>query len=158
MFKSKIKTHFLNYDIHIFAKTLLHSPIVERLKGQPLDRHWGVWLFCIAAPSLLQNLWQAKVTDFYNVPLAQQHVASGQVTVQDLIEQTVIQRIKSSFTFFEVRYSIPRATWHAQERRCLVVIGPSSSTSTSSLSSASKAPRRVAYPVVESPLSCSEIR
>ena len=54
-----------------------------------------------------------------------------------------------------MRYSIPRATCHAQARRCLVVMGPSSSSSTSSPSSASKAPRRVAYLVVKSPLSCS---
>ena len=38
-----------NYD-------MLHSPIVEGLRGKPLDRHWGVGLFCIRPPTLLENL------------------------------------------------------------------------------------------------------
>ena len=64
----------------LFCHVLFHLPIVEGLQGEPLDRHRGVRLFCVCSPSL-QNLGQAKVTDLDNVPLAEKHITSSQVTV-----------------------------------------------------------------------------
>ena len=64
----------------LLCHILFHLPIVEGLQGEPLDRHRGVRLFCVCSPSL-QNLGQAKVTDLDNVPLAEKHITSSQVTV-----------------------------------------------------------------------------
>ena len=64
----------------LLCHILFHLPIVEGLEGEPLDRHRGVRLFCVCSPSL-QNLGQAKVTDLDNVPLAEKHITSSQVTV-----------------------------------------------------------------------------
>ena len=83
-------------------------PVIQGLQSQPLDGQWRVRLLCVGA-SPLHNLGQTKVADLGNVALAQQHVARSQVTMKDLRENCGGLRT-GGLTFFEARYSIPRAT------------------------------------------------